>query len=64
MCKKGMEKPMSATAIIDKILSEPIPDYTKEEAVVLLQELNIMDENGEFVEEFKPYIVDRNDEKK
>lgn len=53
--QKGMEKPMSATAIIDEIFSEPIPDYTKEEAIALLQELNIMDENGEFVEEFKPY---------
>lgn len=59
-----MTEIMSATAIIDKMINEPIPDYTKEEAISLLKELNVMDENGEFVEEFKPYIVDISNEKR
>lgn len=61
---KGMTEFMSATAIIDKIIKEPIPDYTKEEAMSLLKELNVMDENGEFIEEFKPCIIDSIDENK
>lgn len=59
--QEGMKEIMSAAAIIEKIINEPIPDYTKEEATELLKSLNVMDKNGEFVEEFKPYIVDRND---
>ena len=59
-----MTEIMSASAIIDKIIKEPIPDYTKEEAMSLLKELNVMDENGEFVEEFKPCTIDSIDENK
>lgn len=59
-----MTEIMSASAIIDKIIKEPIPDYTKEEAMSLLKELNVMDKNGEFVEEFKPCIIDRIEENK
>lgn len=62
--RKGMTEIMLASAIIDKIIKEPIPDYTKEEAMFLLKGLNVMDEIGEFIEEFKPYIIDSIDENK
>lgn len=59
-----MTEIMSTSAIIDKIIKEPIPDYTKEEAISLLKKLNVMDENGEFIEEFKPCIIDRTEKNK
>lgn len=44
----------NVTEVINRLINEPIPDYTKEEAEQLLKDIDILDNKGEIAEEFNP----------
>ena len=57
------DKMLNAYAVMEKIIREPIKNYTKDEARDILQRIGVLDENGEITEVYKPYFKKKNTEK-
>lgn len=55
---------LNAYAVMEKIIREPIKNYTKDEAREILQRIGVLDENGEITEVYKPYFKKKNTEEK
>lgn len=54
--RKGDRKMSEVFAVMDKIIREPIKKYSKEEALSILKEIGILDENDEVVEAYKDFF--------